>query len=682
MKTLARVSLLLLVCLFFGQASSVIPVNASETQAPASAIAQPVLKWSHGGCNSGYCQTGWYSSPAVADLDGDSKIEVIGSAYAIFVLDGDTGSLEMKIRSGHDITQPDAGDVGRTWPGVAVADVDKDSRPEIITAHSSGWVSVYEHDGRFKPGWPQRPTPDNELRSMGVYDLDNNGFMEIMVASTRPDNQWYVYEYTGAVRAGYWPQHYPDSSTNGWTAGCFNQNLAAGNVDADASAEIIAPSDMHYIAAFQDDGSQIRASAIYGTNPDGTNKFWSRVGFHVDHAVDLRGYAHCGTEHRPNFADSAPVIVDVNGDGTQEVVVIGNVYNCGTSSYTSLYEIPYILNGDRTRWKASEFDWTVLPTPDAHAAPISTSYDIIESNLPNPVPADLDGDGKMEILYPSYDGRLHAYWLDKTEHGSWPFSVQIAGEGIRRYASEPIVADLDRDGQAEVIFTSWAQKGSNKTGKLHILSSLGVPIREVDLPAPAIGANWNGGLAAPTLANIDADADLEVVVNTAHSGLVAYDLPGTAGARVYWGTGRGSYQRSGSLLEGYLRKLTMKASSRTPEPNDIITFEISLQILGPIGVITTVSNPLPTGLTLSGTPTASTGDVTVTGNSFTWIGTVSPGQPATIRYNTQVTASPPSDQIQLLTNTASVSDTMGHTWQLNALTIINGKPSFLPSIRR
>ena len=47
-----------------------------------------------------------------------------------------------------------------------------------------------------------------------------------------------------------------------------------------------------------------------------------------------------------------------------------------------------------------------------------------------------------EILFPSYDGRLHAFWLDKTEHGSWPYSVYDSGEGLYRFASEPVVADL------------------------------------------------------------------------------------------------------------------------------------------------------------------------------------------------------------------------------------------------
>ena len=109
-----------------------------------------------------------------------------------------------------------------------------------------------------------------------------------------------------------------------------------------------------------------------------------------------------------------------------------------------------------------------------------------------------------------------------------------------------MVADLDGDGQAEVIFASWPKKGTGRSGQLHVLSSLGVELHRVGLPAPDIGATWNGGLGAPTLANIDADADLEVVLGTSASGVVAFDLPGTAGARVLWRTGRGGYRRTGT----------------------------------------------------------------------------------------------------------------------------------------
>ena len=62
----------------------------------------------------------------------------------------------------------------------------------------------------------------------------------------------------------------------------------------------------------------------------------------------------------------------------------------------------------------------------------------------------------------------------------------------------------------------------------------------------------SGGLGAPTLANLDADADLELVAGTSQSGVVAWDLPGSANARVLWSTGRGSLRRSGQALRADL----------------------------------------------------------------------------------------------------------------------------------
>ncbi len=52
------------------------------TPTQAGGIPAPVLKWVYGGCVSGpYCQTGWYASPAVADVDNDGHPEVLWGAY-------------------------------------------------------------------------------------------------------------------------------------------------------------------------------------------------------------------------------------------------------------------------------------------------------------------------------------------------------------------------------------------------------------------------------------------------------------------------------------------------------------------------------------------------------------------------------------------------------------------------
>jgi hypothetical protein len=509
------------------------------SRAPAApAIQRPVLKWQRGGCYGSWCETGWYSSPAVADLDGDGQAEVISSAYSIVALDGETGALEWRVASGHDRAEPGASSVGRTWPGIILADVDRDGALEIVTAHGGGYLSVYNQQGYFEAGWPQKPA-GGELRGVSVSDLDRDGFPEIIAtgAVSSKVNTW-VFDHAGNLRPG-WPQL---SDNSGYAWGIYNDNAAAGDLDGDGVGEIVVPSDVHYINAYEANGAQVPANAMYG------GKGWGQVGVWESPEIELRGWGTCtagdprSERYRANFAHGPSVIADVNGDTIKEVVVTGNVYDC-IPGYPSQYTGVYVFNADRSRFKTGGFDWSNPPVDTG--APLSEDYNLIENAQPNPVMADLDGDGKREILFASYDGRVHAFWLDKSEHGNWPYSVYDSSEGFYRFASEPVVADLDDDGSAEVIFASWTQKGSNQTGKLHILDTLGNPLHEVDLP-PAFGSpDWNGALAAPTLANIDGDRDLEVVLNTAHSGLVAYDLPGTANARILWGTARGNYWRNG-----------------------------------------------------------------------------------------------------------------------------------------
>ena len=507
-------------------------------------VSAPMLKWQHGGCFSSWCETGWYSSPAVEDLDGDGNMEVIASAYSIVVLDGKTGSLKWRVKSGHDRSEPNADNVGRTWPGIVIADVDHDGELEIVTAHSGGLVSVLNKDGYFKSsGWPWKNPGGQEFRSLSVGDLDGNGDLEIVVgrAAGSGTNTW-VLEHTGDVRQG-WPRLKTGDESSAW--GVYNANIGLGDLDGDGLPEIIAPSDTITVSAYKPDGTQLFTNSMYHSHPGHDMNFWGEVPAYVDLFYETRGWGPCYDEFtaRANFAQGPANVVDVNGDGIKEVVVVGNVHNCNTDPYTNLYNTPFIFNADRSRFNVGGFDWTTIPIDTG--APLSDDYNVIESAQPNPVTVDLDSDGHAEILFASSDGRMHCFWLDKTEKGNWPHSVYIPTEGFYRFASEPVVADLDNDGYGEVIFSSWTQKGSNATGKLHILDYMGNVLHEIDLP-PAFGnVDWNGALAAPTLADIDGDGELEVVLNTAHSGFVAYDLPGTSNARVLWGTGRGSYLREG-----------------------------------------------------------------------------------------------------------------------------------------
>jgi uncharacterized repeat protein (TIGR01451 family) len=546
-----------------------------------------------------------------------------------------------------------------------------------VSAHSGGYVSVYDQAGNFEPGWPQHPAT-NEFRSLAVGDLDQDSSMEIAVGLARLDhtNIW-VFEPNGTLRAG-WPQL---STDQGSAAGLYNDNIGMGDLDGDGSLEVSVPSDTITICTYKPDGSQLITNPIYHDQPGHDMDYWGEVPAYVDLQYEIRGWGPCYDEPtaRANFANGPANIVDVNGDGINEVVAIGNVHDCNTSPYTDLYNVPYILNADRSRFKADGFDWTALPANTG--APLSENYNIIESVQPNPVTVDLDGDGNLEILYPSYDGRMHAFWLDKSEHGNWPYQVYNPAEGFLRFASEPVVADLDRDGHAEVIFASWTQKGSNHSGKLHILDYQGNPIYEVDLP-PAYGSpDWNGSLAAPTLANIDGDPDLEVVLNTAHSGLVAYDLPGTAGARLLWSTGRGSLLRNG-LVTGNLSTAESHVDRFIANPGDTLTYTIDLQNSGTPLSDVSVSDVLPAGVHYEGIASLFSGDLTYDSANSTihWSLSIATGAHESFSFHATI-----DDQLsgfQVLANKVQIDDGLGNLLERQAITTLNGKQVYLPMLER
>jgi len=521
---------------------------------PASAAAglpaPPVFEWAR--CPSGFCEQGWYASPAVADIDGDGQVEVLWGGYRLMAVDGATGALEW--------SYPAAVSDGRLWPSPALADLDRDGAPEIVIANGSGLVVALDGDGTPRAGFPVQPFPSGEIRSLAVADLDGDGSDEILVARAAgsAENQWTVLEHTGAVRVG-WPQHTSESEGYAW--GCYNQNLAAGDLDGDGRLEIVATSDVHYLALFDDTGVERKAAAVYGTS-GGVPKDWSQVGLHFDETWDLQGWASCGTTPvpwRPNLAVAAPVVADLDRDGEAEIVLVGDFYDfCGEGAYTSLFQGPVVLRADRTRWKTAAFDWTALPAPDGAGAPLSLDFAEIESVAPNPTIADLDGDGLAEILYPSYDGRLHAMRLDRSEAPGWPIDLNPDPGAPLRFPSEAVAADLDGDGRLEVLFHVWTAKESNQDGELRIVDWQGALLASV--PIPRADRSWSGALGAPTLANIDDDPDLEVLSGTTSVGLLAHALPGTAGARIAWGTSRGGFTRAAPEADGAAGALAAAAA--------------------------------------------------------------------------------------------------------------------------
>ena len=158
---------------------------------------------------------------------------------------------------------------------------------------------------------------------------------------------------------------------------------------------------------------------------------------------------------------------------------------------------------------------------------VTLNTSILPTPNNTPVVGDVDGDGNKEILYTANDAKVHCWNLDGTEHGAWPYSLVKRSSSGYAFASKPAVADVNGDGKAEVIFTSYTQlKQKSYKGSLYVLDGTGKPLATMALPAPLSSSvtEANGCMAQPTVADVDNDGKLEIVLTTIYSGIVVYDI--------------------------------------------------------------------------------------------------------------------------------------------------------------
>ena len=526
--------------------------------------------------------------PVVIDLDGDGKLEVLHGAYTLTVADGATGQIKWQVNSGKDRSTPYV-DYGNTAQMMAckfiVKDFNKDGKNEIALGYANGSISLLNNQGYFMPGFPVS-IPGARIQALAADDVDGDGKVEIIAGvSGKGPASLYVYGCDGKLKPG-WPQLTYNASENldawSYSFDIFNDGIATGDLDGDGLPEIVAPLDNYAVAAYNGDGTHVMVdNSVFKNEGDhfnfGGDIPWIAVSLFEDYGEELRrangglggwglAYESLAEKGRkgtygPGMTYATARFADVDGDGTQEVLITAGVadrtvriqnpgdINCFDITHT-MYPTVYIYNGDHTRLNQNGCNWENIPTNLTNPAlgkplnqnPVGGDGDkrMLDGGVHSaPVVGDINGDGVKEILFNSFDGKVHCYSAKDSskEVAGWPFTLPGNSSGsYYEFAAEPTLADVNGDGKLEVVLASWtetstsghpAKPSTGYNGSVYILDGSGKLLAQQKLDPMIVYDNVSR--SKPAVADIDGDKQMEILVSSSdYGGLIAYDVVGGA----------------------------------------------------------------------------------------------------------------------------------------------------------
>ena len=361
----------------------------------------------------------------------------------------------------------------------AVGDLNRDGDLEIVAATANGRVHAFELDGTPVTGsWPVgggEPTTIEPSSAPALGDIDSDGYLEVVIGSSTME-VW-AYNHDGSVVTG-WPKSAMDPVFG---------TPALGDMDGDGDLEVVAGDTTGFVWAWNGDGSAV------STWPE-----------------------------EPQFdkgaITSSPALADIDSDGKQEIIATTFRYDQNQGWILALNEDGSYLSG-----------W-----------PINYPYARIYSS---PAVGDVDGNGIPDIVVLFNDGKLDCRTPAGTRTSGWPVPLPDTATNTLPLdysyrASSPVLADVDGDGNLEIIVGSY-------DGAVDIRNNDGT---ELD--------GWPKITVSPvrvvaSVGNMDADGLWDIVIGSDDGAVYRYEVAGntaTKPANLFpWPTFHGDNQRSGSF---------------------------------------------------------------------------------------------------------------------------------------
>jgi hypothetical protein len=466
----------------------------------------------------------WLASPAVADLDEDGTAEII------------VARDELLLGWHLDNTVVFTGETsGRIWASPVIADLLPNVPGLEVAAAARENVYLWDARGNLQPGFPTAWR--DEVRALAAGDIDNDGAFELVAVTTNEleaNGQADIviaYELNGDVALGFPPN---TSGTSGcgetcYVHGGFDQTLALADLNGDGAADIFAPQDNAYVSLHQGNGNAFDANSMFEGRPKVN-------GVRFLHELDeaKQGYSEQeDTSLQAHFTNSAPAIADLDGDGHNDLIVLGSVQNAAQSEREHGVAL-WAFRPDGTRLDAWQYP---LHVPEFLAGLWDYEGTNVVAATNQVSVADITPDSEgFELVFAGFDGQVHAASAQADHLWSYRYTTddRVLTGGV-------VVADLSADGSPEIVFNTYSP--DNDKGALVILDVNGAPLHEVALPE-------RGAMPVPTVADVDGNGTLEIVVSLKDGvdrerQVLVYSVASSKPNCMPWPTGRGNLLRTG-----------------------------------------------------------------------------------------------------------------------------------------